>query len=156
MTRYALPNQRVAVGWRITLVIAAFLSPTGRASAEVKPASKPSRQFVVQPACMETARTQYELTACAKGSAADADKLLNNSYKAVLQYLCPDERALLVASERAWLAFRDADCAFWGGAGGTIAPMNEAICRADRSRERAQQLDGWPPNSARANMVSCK
>jgi uncharacterized protein YecT (DUF1311 family) len=105
---------------------------------------------------MDTARTQSDLTACAEVWAQASDKILNKSYQALIRYLCPDERTQLISSERAWIAFRDVDCAFWGGGGGSIAPMNEAICRASLSIDRAKELDSWPPNSPRDSIVPCK
>ena len=79
----------------------------------------------------------------------DPDRRLNKAYREVLRYVDGDEKAKLLAAERAWMAFRDADCTFWGASGGTIAPMNEASCRARLSEDRAKELDGWPPNAPR-------
>jgi uncharacterized protein YecT (DUF1311 family) len=138
----------------VFFLIATFLVRNGAALGEVTPSNGPDRGVHVQPDCMNTARTQFELTTCAEGLFAAADKLLNKSYEAVLPYLCPDERAQLLASERAWIAFRDADCAFWGTGGGSISPMNAALCRESLSRERAKELDGWPPNSPRDAVVT--
>jgi uncharacterized protein YecT (DUF1311 family) len=101
------------------------------------------------PSCEETAQTQSDLTACAISGAQAADRRLNHAYREVLRYVDGDPQAKLVAAERAWIAFRDADCAFWGAGGGTIAPMNEANCRATLSNARAKELDTWPPNAPR-------
>jgi len=142
------------------LVLALLLYRSAAGLAEAKPLGSPESNVAALPACMQTARTQYELNVCAEGLATESDKMLNKFYQAVLRYFCPEDsdRAQLVTAERAWIAFRDADCAFWGGEGGSIAPMNEAMCRADRSRERARELDEWPPNAPRSAMVlpKCK
>jgi uncharacterized protein YecT (DUF1311 family) len=108
--------------------------------------------------CLDKATTQGELDACAGMQASEADKLLNHAYQSVMKYFCQGdaERDQLVASERAWLAFRNADCAFWGAGGGSIAPMNQAFCVAELSRQRAKELDGWPPNSPRESPLPCK
>jgi uncharacterized protein YecT (DUF1311 family) len=103
--------------------------------------------------CEQAAHTQGELTACAAGQAAAADRRLNAAYRDVLRYVDGEEKAKLIAAERAWVGFRDADCAFFGSGGGSIAPMNEAFCRADLSLARAKELEGWPPNAPRSALV---
>src|SRR5690242_19036366 len=93
------------------------------------------------------------MTECAAVSARLADRRLNKAYADVLRYLNAQDRAQLVAAQQAWLRFRDYDCAFWGGGGGTIAPTNQQYCLAERSTERAKELEGWPPNSPRDALV---
>jgi uncharacterized protein YecT (DUF1311 family) len=105
------------------------------------------------PACAESARTQPEMTACARTDATAADRRLSAAYRELLRYVEGSDRRRLVAAQRAWLAFRDADCAFFSGGGGSIAPMNAAVCRADRSRTRAEELESWPPNAPRSALV---
>ena len=106
--------------------------------------------------CMDTPRAQSELNFCAGAIARAADERLNKSYHAVLCYLDPDERIQLLSAQRAWVDFRDSDCAFWGGGGGSISPMNTALCRAGLSDDRAKELDGGPPNAPRDALVLCK
>lgn len=50
--------------------------------------------------------------------------------------------AATLASQRAWLAFRDKQCAIEGGeyAGGSMQPMIGAQCLARLTRERTAQL----------------
>ena len=50
--------------------------------------------------------------------------------------------AATLASQRAWLAFRDSQCAIEGGeyAGGSMQPMVRAQCLARLTRERTAQL----------------
>jgi len=50
--------------------------------------------------------------------------------------------AATLASQRAWLAFRDAQCAIEGGeyAGGSMQPMVRSGCLARLTRERTAQL----------------
>ena len=107
--------------------------------------------------CLATAQSQQALTACAgaqAAQAAQADRQLNAAYRDLLRYVDGDERARLVAAEKAWLAFRDQDCAFFGDGGGSIAPMNQPLCRASLSRARAKQLNGWPPNAPRSALAA--
>jgi uncharacterized protein YecT (DUF1311 family) len=150
--------QRTIVKLHRYLLVALLLGPTVALADDAAQNSHafPQTARSVGPSCMKTAQTQSELTTCAERWAQTSDKLLSKSYQAVISYLCPDERIQLASSEQAWIAFRDADCAFWGGGGGSIAPMNHAICRANLSGDRAKELDSWPPNSSRDSIVPCK
>lgn len=99
--------------------------------------------------CLQTAMSQSALNACAARKSAVADLRLNKAYRDVLRYLGPDETQQLVRAERAWIVFRDADCAFFSGGGGSMAPMNEGLCRAGLAEARAAELESWPPNATR-------
>ena len=69
---------------------------------------------------------------CAAKALKAADATLNADYREIEKRLTddPDARKLLVASQRAWIGFRDAECAFQssGVAGGSIQPMIHAGC----------------------------
>ena len=100
----------------------------------------------------ENAQTQMEMTYCAGQDFAEADDLLNAQYKLTRQAMKDwDGNAMdglgsaadaLLASQRAWLAFRDAQCAFHGyqARGGTMEPMLIHGCQAELTRQRTQQL----------------
>lgn len=106
--------------------------------------------------CWDKAMTQRDMTDCAMEDFRAADEKLNKSYQAVMCYFDPQEKAELRAAQRAWIIFRDLDCAFWGSGGGSIASMNELACRAQLSETRAKELDGWPPNAPRDALAPCK
>lgn len=52
--------------------------------------------------------------------------------------------AALMASQRAWLAYRDAECAWQGfeARGGSMEPMLVNACLADKTRARIKELQG--------------
>ncbi len=102
-----------------------------------------------QPTCWDKAQTQTELTMCAADEAKAAEARLKASYEAALKYVEPEDRPQFDKVQDAWAAYRDADCALWGGGGGSIAPMNASVCLASLDNERADELDGWPPNAPR-------
>ncbi|WP_166145145.1 lysozyme inhibitor LprI family protein [Methylosinus sp. RM1] len=137
-----------------TVTVAAILSIAfGAAShAETAANSTPPRAG----SCWDGAISQRDMTDCAMNDFRAADEKLNKSYRAVACHLDPPEKAKLRAAQRAWIAFRDSDCAFWGGGGGSIAPMNELLCRAQLSEARAKELDGWPPNAPRDALAPCE
>lgn len=96
--------------------------------------------------------TQMEMTYCAEQDFAEADEQLNAQYKVTRQAMKDwDGDAMdglgsaadaLLASQRAWLAFRDAQCAFYGyqARGGTMEPMLIYGCQAELTRQRTLQL----------------
>jgi uncharacterized protein YecT (DUF1311 family) len=138
-------------------LLLAVILLVGRAetlSAEPATNSQPPLPHVGS--CWDKALTQADMTDCAMEDFRAADKKLNNSYRAVICYFGDHEKSELVAAQKAWIKFRDLDCAFWGSGGGSIAPMNELVCRARLSEERAKELDGWPPNAPRDALVPCK
>ena len=90
--------------------------------------------------------TQSDLDVCAARGLNQADEELNVSYQQVLDRLKNGEATkLLMTSQRAWLAFRDAECAFQASAsaGGTIYPMVISQCREALTRQRSQQLKAY-------------
>jgi uncharacterized protein YecT (DUF1311 family) len=138
----------------MTLAIALI---AGASAASAAPEAQHSKAENAQPSCLQKAETQYELDACAGSMAKAADARLNKSYRELMCYLnmddYKDERAQLVAAQRAWLAFRDADCAWQGSGGGSISPMNQALCLAGLSDARAKELDSWPFNADRSSAM---
>ncbi len=89
-------------------------------------------------------QTQRELDRCASTDYTAADTALNATYTSIVTRLQGHAaaREKLVAAERAWVAFRDAECGFAasGVAGGSIAPMIVVNCRTDLTKQRQAQL----------------
>lgn len=92
----------------------------------------------------DDAESQSAMTACYGDALKAADKALNATYGKIEHRLRddPDTKKLLVAAERAWIAFRDAECAFSasGAEGGSIYPMTLSICMTDLTEARTAQL----------------
>ena len=78
--------------------------------------------FVGSPAF---AQSQPELTAQSQADFDKADARLNKLYKETLAGLDAEGKKKLIASERAWLAYRDAEATFEADSkrGGSMAPM---------------------------------
>jgi uncharacterized protein YecT (DUF1311 family) len=93
------------------------------------------------------AATQADLNACAAQSFSKSDTALNATYRQITARLKDDAaaRSLLVAAERAWLAFRDAECAFAssGESGGSIYPMVVTNCRDELTQQRTKALQAY-------------
>ena len=74
--------------------------------------------------------TQTAMNQCADAQYRSADRTLNTTYGKLLAKLSPAGRSALQAAQRAWLAYRDAECAFEtaGTAGGSIHPFVLSQC----------------------------
>jgi uncharacterized protein YecT (DUF1311 family) len=88
----------------------------------------------------QNATDQATMTQCAGKAFNDADKQLNADFKEIEKRLADDAgtKKLLVAAQRAWIAFRDAECDFQssGAAGGSMHPMLVAGCKAALTNQR--------------------
>ena len=97
---------------------------------------------------------QAELNACAQRDFEAADRRLNAQWRITLAKLRAEDRGngrdgfgpptadVLLKSQRAWLAFRDAQCDLMSqeARGGSMQPMLYAGCRAKLTDERTQSL----------------
>ena len=74
--------------------------------------------------------TQTGMNQCADAQYRVADKALNATYGKLLAKLTPPGRSALQTAQRAWLAYRDAQCAFetLGTAGGSVHPFVLSAC----------------------------
>ena len=101
------------------------------------------------------AQTQTEMTRQAGRSFAEADAAMNGAYRAAMARMKamdgyhapnarnrPGYRNALLASQRAWLGFRDAECLVEGYQyrGGSAEPMVVGQCKARLTAQRTQQL----------------
>jgi uncharacterized protein YecT (DUF1311 family) len=87
------------------------------------------------------AQDQATMNQCAGKDFVAADKKLNDAYKQIEGRLKDDaaSKKLLVDAQRAWVAFRDAECNFQGGPidqAGTIYPMVVANCQTSLTNDR--------------------
>lgn len=87
---------------------------------------------------------QTSMNECSAKASKRADDELNLLYQRIMGRLkeggadSADTRTALVAAQRAWIAFREAECAFVGSrtAGGTIGPTIVASCLTDLANDR--------------------
>ncbi len=104
--------------------------------------------FAVQAAAAECADpTQRGLDACAGAARDKADAALNGVYKQIVARLKDDsgKTKKLVEAEKAWIAFRDAECTFANSdtEGGTIHSMEVTLCEEKLTKARTQDLQGY-------------
>lgn len=98
------------------------------------------------------AETQTDMTLCAGQDFQAADKALNVEYQTARKAMKAQDAdtedamkgadAALVAAQRAWVSYRDAQCASFGfqAHGGSMEPMLVAQCKADLTRRRTAEL----------------
>ena len=88
------------------------------------------------------ATTQADLNTCSAAQYQAADKKLNQTWQDVLKRAEPAQRDLLKKAQSAWIALRDADCAFISSSsqGGTAQPMVNNQCLTDKTNEREAYL----------------
>ncbi len=93
---------------------------------------------------------QTSLNECAAKAYKRADAEFNTLYEQIVGRLKGEgdltkTRATLVSAQRAWIAFRDAQCAFVGSgvAGGSIQPTIVANCLADLTHKRMNDFKAY-------------
>ncbi len=98
--------------------------------------------FTVLP-CPKHPQATLELEGCAEQQIVRTDKKIDDIARAVFSLFHDDRaRADLIAAQRAWLAYRLADCVSVSDKyeNGTFAGVVAAYCTADRSNQRLQDL----------------
>ena len=100
-------------------------------------------------------QTQSDMTACEQQRQGSADDALNAQYKKTRAAAVETDKGMdsadlrgaekaLVKAQRAWVAFRDAECEVRGFEmrGGSGEPMLVAGCTADLTDKRTKELKG--------------
>lgn len=92
--------------------------------------------------CMDnSAGVTSTMLDCMTRETALHDLRLNRAYQAALGSLEDGAAAQLRNAQRAWIKFRDAECALHSRlTGGSIDRLNGGACMLDMTRERAKQL----------------
>ena len=95
-----------------------------------------------QPVNCANASTQFDINRCAAADLGKADAGLNRAYAQALARLTPGSKARLRDAQRAWIAFRDKQCAFEanGADGGSVSPMVAMNCATGLTSARARDL----------------
>ena len=81
-----------------------------------------------------------EIVDCLAAETKVWDQRLNAAYAALLKSTEPERRDPLRTAQRAWLQFRDANCAFYDSGEGTIHRIFAADCVRRMTQERALEL----------------
>lgn len=86
--------------------------------------------------------SQAEASGCAHQEYLAADAELNKAYNRLAAALDAEDKALLKASELAWIKYRDSNCVFESAQykGGTMRPMIESFCLTRVTKARTADL----------------
>lgn len=95
----------------------------------------------------DNAPDQATMKLCADTALKATDKRLNMIYRAITRRLADDPEATkrLVTTQRAWIAFRDAECSFRssGSFGGSAQPLAYSTCLDGMTRSRLDELKAY-------------
>jgi uncharacterized protein YecT (DUF1311 family) len=85
---------------------------------------------------------QASMNACSLEQWKSADAVLNRDYHALLLRMDPKSQKLLRGAQRAWLAYRDAECGFIASPseGGSVQPTVRYGCLLDATEKREEAL----------------
>jgi uncharacterized protein YecT (DUF1311 family) len=82
-----------------------------------------------------------EIVECLIARTADWEKRMDAAYKQALEDAEPKQRKKLVAAQKLWLQYRDANCEYYGLGPGTISSIQAGYCMKDLTQTRAQELE---------------
>ncbi|WP_353644394.1 lysozyme inhibitor LprI family protein [Mesorhizobium sp. WSM2239] len=106
-----------------------------------------SSSAAVAQECDRSDESQAGVNICAHEDYKTVDAKLNETYGEIMKRLSddPDGRKLLQAAQRAWIAFRDAECDFStaGSQSGSIYPTLMSGCLQSLTEARTEQLGGY-------------
>ena len=131
----------------LALLIAAGV--TCAASAAVDPAAVEARYSNTMQACLDSAEgmSTHGQIACVGTEHQRQDAVLNAAYRSAMGKLNPRQKGKLQAAQRAWMAFRDAECIAqqdedWG----SLSTVSANFCVLRMTVERTIALEGYPEN----------
>ncbi|UVK40093.1 DUF1311 domain-containing protein [Mesorhizobium sp. AR10] len=92
--------------------------------------------------CDRNDDSQQMMTICAGADYGAADARLNKAYKDLVGRNDDKTNKLLQTAQRAWIIFRDAECAYStaDSEGGSIHPMEVSECLTRLTNDRIKQL----------------
>ena len=78
---------------------------------------------------------------CIQEKITAADRRLNAAYKALQAQIDASQRQPLLAAQRLWVRYRDANCGFYGVQDGSIRQVQAAECIRSMTEDRARELE---------------
>jgi len=125
----------VLVSFASIAIISPFLAASPALSAPL---------LAQQPNCND-AQTQQDMNICAGLSYENADRALNRAYQALVPNLSTTRRQKLTSAQLRWIAFRDAECEFYGSEaeGGSMQPLLVSGCKDQITQRRTTDLNAY-------------
>ena len=82
-----------------------------------------------------------QIVDCLVDRAAQWEKRMNTAYKQALADAEPKQREMLVAAQRFWIQYREANCDYCDLGPGTISSIQFGHCMKDLTETRARELE---------------
>ena len=133
---------------RLVVALAVSTALSGAASAAPVPDPVEARYTPGYQRCLDAPEGQstYGMVECAAGELKIQDARLNTAYRKAMAGLNARQKTKLQAAQRAWIAFRDAECAAYQDEDwGTISRIDAANCVLTMTVKRTIDLEGYPP-----------
>ena len=104
-----------------------------------------ARYSPVYEGCMRKAGSTLDMIDCAERENDRWDARLNRAYQARMTSFNDRQRGALKRAQKAWMLFRDADCAAYEDDDwGTISKIDASQCVLRRTVERTVELEAFP------------
>jgi uncharacterized protein YecT (DUF1311 family) len=81
------------------------------------------------------------ITECVAEKTRQWDARLNRAYQSLRQRTESEQQKALLAAQRLWIRYRDANCRFYSSGPGTISRIEGAECLRSMTRERTCELE---------------
>ncbi len=95
--------------------------------------------------CMHRAISPLDMLDCGGRETERWDGRLNRAYQARMASLGDRQRGALKRAQKAWMVFREADCAAYEDEdGGAVSRIDAAQCQLRRTVERTLELEAFP------------
>ncbi len=126
----------------VLLSVSLLAAPAAGLSAELQ-FSPDYQRCLASPSGQGSSGVVVGVIECANAELKVQEARLNRAYRDALQRRTqPRQRVALQKAQRAWIAFRDADCASrydpdWG----SMTRVDEVACRLDHTARRADALE---------------
>lgn len=122
------------------LLIAALLAAGVPASVQAAPATVLDRCLASEAGASTMGQIQ-----CIGDAVAVQDARLNKNYAKAMKGLTAAQQTKLRAAQRAWIAFKQADCqSLQDDAWGSLSRVSANMCVLERTTERADELADYP------------
>lgn len=82
-----------------------------------------------------------DMIECVNGLRDKWDGRLNAAYRQVMNTETAAQKTALRDAQRQWIAYRDANCAYYAGGEGSISRIEAAVCQYALTRDRARELE---------------
>jgi uncharacterized protein YecT (DUF1311 family) len=127
-----------SIHWSTAVASALFLTTSSGLLAASE--TDMSKQYT---SCMAKANgANPDMIDCIMAEAKQQDARLNENYKRLMSKLSEERKKTLLEAQRAWIRFRDANCAFWDEpAGGQSAAITAKECCLTTTADRASELE---------------